>query len=65
MQARARFYKRGRRWHWYLIVIDGAGHARVYSGNEVTWGLAFHMAELTYQLHKRSDQPLDRLAAVA
>jgi hypothetical protein len=64
MEARARIYKRGRMWHWYLIILTGAGHAHVYNGDERSRGLAQHMAQMTYHLHKRStEKGLDNLAA--
>lgn len=38
----ARIWKEGNRWHWYLVVSIGgdSGWARVWQGDEPTYGLA-------------------------
>lgn len=43
----ARIWKEGSRWHWYLIIAGPgeASHARVWQGDEPTWGLAWAMFE--------------------
>lgn len=49
--SRAKVYKKGKRWHWYLVVQHSSQLAYVYQGDEATWRVAMAMAEFSWHTH--------------
>lgn len=48
---RAKVWKQGTRWHWYIIDEISSGIVHVYQGHESTWRLAMAMCEFQWHIH--------------